>query len=41
MQFRFLDCNEQGYITIKEIKKMIDGIAYLWNWLTGGKVNPT
>jgi hypothetical protein len=20
---------------------MIDGIAHLWNWLTGGKVNPT
>ena len=28
-------------MTIKDIKRMIEGISNIWNWLTAGKVHPT
>ena len=38
LSFQLLDFTSQGFITIKEVKRMIDGLTQLWNSLTGGKV---
>ncbi len=36
-----LDYDNNGFITIHNIKKMIAGISVLWNYLTGAQVTPS
>ncbi len=36
--FRVLDIFQQGFITIKDIKRMIEGMTRMWNSFTGSRV---
>ena len=38
MSFQILDIEKQGFITIRDIKRMIVGIVTLWNWAVDSTV---